>query len=433
MQAEQRVQRVNLHLALGGSFEPPPAPPAPRGPGGAPAPSALTMATTAPLRSLGPQDFSLVLGGPLFQFLRRARLSDDGLTLLRQRILVLSLFIWLPLLVLSALEGQALGGGATIPFLLDVDVHVRFLVAMPLLIAAELVVHRRMRAVAQVFLDRHLIPDVDVPRFEATVASAIRLRNSVLAEVLLIAFVYGVGILIVWRHYTALDAATLVRHAVGGRLTPSLAGIWYGYVSLPIFQFLLIRWYFRLVIWIRFLWQVSRIELSLVPTHPDRVGGLGFLAGTAHAFSLLARRPRRAAVRTAGQPHPLPRSQADRLQVQIVVMVLFLLVMVLGPLLVFAGQLARAKQSGLRDYGTLAERYVREFDAKWLRGDAPPDEPLVGSADIQSLADLGNSFDSRPDHALHARDERDGPSARPVHARAARAARVDHDAAGSSC
>ena len=67
--------------------------------------------------------------------------------------------------------------------------------------------------------------------------------------------------------------------------------------------------------------------------------------------------------------------------------------MVLGPLLVFAPQLAAAKRKGLREYGTLAERYVREFDAKWLRGGAPADEPFVGSADIQSLADLGNSYE----------------------------------------
>jgi hypothetical protein len=66
---------------------------------------------------------------------------------------------------------------------------------------------------------------------------------------------------------------------------------------------------------------------------------------------------------------------------------------VLGPLLVFAPQLAQAKRKGLREYGTLAQRYVGEFDRKWLRGGAPADEPFVGSADIQSLADLGNSYE----------------------------------------
>ena len=53
----------------------------------------------------------------------------------------------------------------------------------------------------------------------------------------------------------------------------------------------------------------------------------------------------------------------------------------------------RARRVGLREYGTLAQRYVREFDDKWLRGGAPAGEPLVGSGDIQSLADLGNSFE----------------------------------------
>ena len=80
-------------------------------------------------------------------------------------------------------------------------------------------------------------------------------------------------------------------------------------------------------------------------------------------------------------------------KIEIATLVVFLLCVVFGPLLVFAPQLAHAKRKGLRDYGTLAERYVREFDTKWLRGGAAADEPLVGSGDIQSLADLSNSFE----------------------------------------
>ena len=139
-----------------------------------------------------PTDFSLVLGGPLFQLLRRTHLSDDALMLTRQRIIVISLLAWLPLLVLSALEGQLLGGSAAVPFLLDVEVHIRFLVVVPLLIIAELVVHQRMRFVVRQFLERSLIPESALTRFDAAIASAFRLRNSVLAEVLLIAFVYVV-------------------------------------------------------------------------------------------------------------------------------------------------------------------------------------------------------------------------------------------------
>src|SRR5512136_504564 len=197
-------------------------------------------------------DFSLVLGGPLFQLLRRAHLTGDTLQLLRRRVLVIPLLAWLPLLVLSALEGQALGGSAAVPFLLDLEVHVKFLVVMPLLIIAELVVHRRTRFVVKQFLDRNLIAENDLPRFNAAIESAFRLRNSVLAEVLLIAFVYFVGVLIIWRQFTALSTTTwyAIASAEGSKL--SLSGVWYGYVSVPILQFLLMRWYFRIVIWARF-------------------------------------------------------------------------------------------------------------------------------------------------------------------------------------
>ena len=340
-----------------------------------------------------PQDFSLVLGGPLFQLLRRSHLTDDALELVRQRIIIISLIAWLPLLVLSALEGQALGGRAAVPFLLDLEVHIRFLVVVPLFIAAELVVHQRMRFVVRQFLERNLIPESALPRFDAAIASAFRLRNSVLAEVLLIALVYGVGILIVWRHYTALATATWYATPSVEGSTLSLAGTWYGYVSMPFFQFLMFRWYFRLFIWIRFLWQVSRIDLSLVPTHPDRVGGLGFLSNTVYAFTLLAvAHGAMLAGMIANRIFYLGAALPD-FKIEIAVIVVFLLCVVLGPLLVFAPQLAQAKRTGNREYGTLAERYVREFDTKWLRGGAPADEPFVGSGDIQSLADLGNSFE----------------------------------------
>lgn len=73
-------------------------------------------------------------------------------------------------------------------------------------------------------------------------------------------------------------------------------------------------------------------------------------------------------------------------------MVIFVLCIILGPLLVFSPQLLQAKREGRREYGVLAERYVREFDVKWLRGGAPAQEPFMGSSDIQSLADLSNSY-----------------------------------------
>jgi hypothetical protein len=161
----------------------------------------------------------------------------------------------------------------------------------------------------------------------------------------------------------------------------------------PLFQFLMMRWYFRIFIWTRFLWQVSRLDLSLVPTHPDRVGGLGFLSNTVYAFTPLAVAHGGLTAGFIANRIFFLGASLPQFKIEIAVLVVFLLGLVLGPLLLFTSQLAEAKRTGNREYGTLAERYVREFDVKWLRGGAPAGEPLVGSGDIQSLADLNNSFE----------------------------------------
>jgi hypothetical protein len=191
----------------------------------------------------------------------------------------------------------------------------------------------------------------------------------------------------------ALESATWYAAVMDGHRRYSPAGYWYTYVSLPVFQFLLMRWLFRIFIWARFLWQVSRLELHLVPTHPDRAAGLGFLGGIAAAYMpLLLSQGALLAGLIANRIFYEGKTLLD-FKPEIVAVMVFLLLLVLGPLCVFAPRLAQIKRQGLLEYGALANRYVREFDDKWLRGGAPQDEPLVGSGDIQSLNDLAGSFE----------------------------------------
>jgi len=50
--------------------------------------------------------------------------------------------------------------------------------------------------------------------------------------------------------------------------TPYASGLLYSFVSIPIFQFILLRWYLRFVIWFLFLWRASRLNLHLLPRTP---------------------------------------------------------------------------------------------------------------------------------------------------------------------
>ncbi|RYD43487.1 MAG: hypothetical protein EOP83_31775, partial [Verrucomicrobiaceae bacterium] len=138
------------------------------------------------------KDFSLVLGGPLYQLLRRAHLDDDVASHLKRRILVICGIVWLPLFVLSAATGL-LTGGVRIPFLHDVESHARFLVAIPLMLVAELIVHLRTRGIVAQFVERKLVPEEGMARFHNAISSALTWRNSILAELALVAIVLPVG------------------------------------------------------------------------------------------------------------------------------------------------------------------------------------------------------------------------------------------------
>jgi hypothetical protein len=336
-------------------------------------------------------EFSLVLGGPLYHTFRRAHLSGDALELVRRRILVIACVAWLPMLLLSALSGQATGDAIAIPFLRDVEVHVRFLIALPILIGAERYVHLVVRPIVREFVTRDLVTSEDTSRFDQVLDSAARLRDSVIAEIVLLVLVYTLG---VWaaRQQLPLDTAGWYGTPDGAGVQLTAAGYWCFFVSVPIFQFLLLRWYLRFLIWLWLLWKVSKLNLRLVPTHPDRTAGLGFLSSSTNACMpiLLAQGALLSGLIASRILHA--GQDLMSFKVQVAGFVAVFVVLALIPLTVFTAQLSRAKRRGLDEFGRLASRYASAFEAKWLHGGATADGELLGSGDVQSLADTGSSY-----------------------------------------
>jgi hypothetical protein len=337
-----------------------------------------------------PPDFSLVLGGPTYQLLRRARLEGGYLELLYRRLIVIPLFAWLPLFLLSVFRSMT-GDAGRLSFFQDVEVHVKFLVALPVLIVAEVVVHSRLRPIARRFLERHIIFPEDVPGFHRALDSAISLRNSVPLELGLLALVYTFGL---WFWHNRFSIQVVTWFALpGGRWHLTPAGIWYVFISIPLLQFILLRWYLRFFIWYRMLWQISRMQLNLIPTHPDRAGGIGFIGTSAYALSPIV----------FAQGAMLTGLIASRVlyhgenlmsfKLQALGFVAFFVCGILGPLVMFTPRMSEAKRKGLAEYGLLASRYVEGFREKWVAGTVGSSEELLGNSDIQSLADLGSSYD----------------------------------------
>jgi hypothetical protein len=299
---------------------------------------------------------------------------------------------WIPLLVLALISGTAFGGTG-VPFLYDLASQVRLLLCVPVLIGAEVIVHKRMRVTVRQFLDRGIIAPEDQHQFERVIASAMRLRNSAIAEALLVLLV-AVGGYFIGRRYVSTDVISWLAAPAGDQTRFTPAGYWYIFVSMTIFRFLLLRWYFRLFVWYRFLWQVSRhIPLQLNALHPDRAGGLGFLSGSMFAFQPVLIAHTIALAGVFGDRIWHEGANLLQFKMEITFWLVFLILLVVTPLFFFVIHLAASKRAGSREYGIVGSRYVAEFRRKWIDGQAAKDEALIGTADIQSLADLGNSFE----------------------------------------
>jgi len=312
---------------------------------------------------------------------------------LGRRMVAFLLITWVPLLIFALLEGRALGPTPQESLLLDFATYARFFLAIPLLFMAEVVVGPRLRTAGLHFVQGDFIPPAQLPAVEAAIVRVRRRREALLPELIML----GIAFYVAWRlslETLTGGTATASWSAVTGPdgTSLSLAGLWYRAVAVPILQFFMYRWLWRLLIWTLFLRDLSRLKLNLVATHPDRAGGLGFL-GNAHLslaiFPLAVSGVLSAHV--AFQVY-FEAASIQTFQTPFVVYLVLMELICLGPLLIFVPLLARTRRQGLRQYSLLANAYNRAFEQKWVTGQTLPDEPLLGSSDIQSLADLGNSF-----------------------------------------
>ncbi|HEU4929003.1 MAG TPA: hypothetical protein VFU38_04175, partial [Candidatus Krumholzibacteria bacterium] len=306
------------------------------------------------------------------------------------RALGVALFAWLPLCVIELLTRHQ--ADVQVTFFQDIASYVRFLVVIPVLILAEGAVSRRTRMVATYFAMSGLVRAEEAPRFVAAVHATRKRAESVLAEAILLAL----ACVAIWFSVRALTHDGVVfwyeaPDASGERLT--FAGWWYAYVASPIVMFLFLRWGWRYLVWWMFLHRVSKLDLQIVGTHPDRAGGLGFVtighnAFTMCTFAMSAVLAAAAANRILYQGVALKEYQSVIIGIVVVQIVLGLI-----PLLVFTRRLVMAKRRGLLQYGELGSHYVQLFHRKWVEKEDPQDEPLLGTGDIQSLADIGGSFE----------------------------------------
>ena len=325
-------------------------------------------------------DAELFRGAPPLRLERALRLVQPDQQRIVKRATLAALVAWVPLAALAALQEASF-------FFSDFTVYARYLVALPALILAEADCIPRLGRIATHFAETGLIAEPDTARFQAAVSSTRRLLDSTASEVIVLALAYLAVLAVVL--YLSPDALPVWhrREATGvTRLSP--AGWWHVLVSAPLLLIFLFGWLWRLALWARFLFLMSRLNLQLIPGHPDRVGGLKFVGSSLRGFRLisLALGAILAGAVANGQIHhgrPLVDYKG-----QVIGLLAVLLVLFAGPLTIFMRKLRQTKRHGVFEYGALARAVGRQFESKWLRQTASLDQSSLEAPDFSATTDL---------------------------------------------
>ncbi|MCX7892070.1 MAG: hypothetical protein N2544_06870 [Burkholderiales bacterium] len=333
---------------------------------------------------------SLVRGDALFRLQRRVGLIPaHGLGLVR-RAVFWSLFAWLPVVLWAIHAGRALPGVPGEPLLAHFGIHARFLVAVPLLILAEGPVHAASTRLLGYFAASGVVPPAETGRFRAAVAATARLRDGTLPWIVIAGLVLGFTTTSeIVHHAHEIDWAD--GGAGDGRW--GFGALWYLYVGRSVYLTLVLAWLWRAVLLAVLLWRIARLDLALVPTHPDRAGGVGFLERVPPLFApvvlgigcVIASRWAHDAVY-----HGLA---LQSLRVEMAAFVAAALAVFLLPLAAFAGPLMRAKRQALLDYGALVGRHGRLVRERWIEGKTV-DDAVLGAPELGPVADTVTAYEA---------------------------------------
>jgi hypothetical protein len=336
--------------------------------------------------------FSVLQGGPIYRFQLAVRMAMPDRSGVVKRALVTTLLTWFPMLLLSALQHRAFGSEVKITFLYDMAAGLRFLIGLPLLVVAEAIIDPRLNHSVRHFVESGLVSAEDLPAFESVILKTNKLRDNVIPALLIVVAAFLPSFW--YQQAEVLRKGVSTWHTIGSPSgeSLSLAGWWAGLIALPLYRILLFRWVWMITLWTIFLKRTMSIRLRCVSTHPDTCGGLGFLTDAQLLFGLIAFSVSAVMAGVFGNAIAYEGETISSLKFLIIAFCVLAVIMLAAPLLVLTPRLAAEKRRGLHEYGSLGTAYVQGFDSKWIKDVVPEREPLLGTADIQSLADLSNSF-----------------------------------------
>jgi hypothetical protein len=335
--------------------------------------------------------FSLVRGGPFYRAQAAARLIAQNRWNLGRRLTFAIAVGWLPLVLITLLfDPRAVFGLVS-----DYPINARVLIGVPVLLVGQLVMESAFRTVLRHIREAGLLTSSDTDHMDQTLVRLIRLRDSVIPELLILVAAYARNFQIVHTHLELARPWALTGTGAAAHL--SAAGWYYILVGQVLYQFLLGISLWKWFLWAMFLFKLSRLNLQLVPTHPDRHGGIGFLG-----MSPMALAPTIFVAATAiGATW---RAQILRqgmhlmdFKLEGIVLLIIVLIIALGPLAFFVPSLGHLRRKGILEYGILAQMHGMDFHNKWILQRAGREDEFLAAPEVSTLTDFASSYQNIED------------------------------------
>jgi hypothetical protein len=340
--------------------------------------------------AIEPLRFSFVRGGPIFNAQRALGLMPNGTLGIGRRIAAVIAVTWLPIVLLAWLDGRMLEGVAQEPLLRHHGIHARLLLALPTFIVAEAVLDGAAFMLIPHFETSGLVDDKLRPPFRDALRGVERLRDSRLAAAVIVGLVV-LNAVFNWGESQHLDETSWALLA-DGRPGLTIAGWWYLGVARPIFALALFLWLWRLWLVGSLCRRIAHLDLRLVPTHPDRAGGLGFLELLPVAFAPVAFGASAVLASRWGHDVVYHGTHVDDLRMPIAVFVVIALVAFLSPLAPFSGMLRRLKRRARLQYGSLFAHHGRMVHQRWILRQPVPDHALLDAPELGPVADVISAY-----------------------------------------
>lgn len=182
--------------------------------------------------------------------------------------------------------------------------------------------------------------------------------------------------------------------AVEGNGRLGFGGLWAAYVVRPIFLALVLGWLWRIILVAYWFWRVGRLDLALVPTHPDRAGGLAFVEKVPGAFAMVTFAL--SAILASHWAHEIVHHAAtlQSFKLPAVGFVALWTLLMLLPLLALAPALAATRGRAIPAYAALVGEQGRLVHRRWILRERIADAAILDAPEIGPVADAASLYDA---------------------------------------